>query len=44
MHTIHNARIKLLATVSNNLALAFIVAGFVAPAVSEQLQAAAGSL
>ncbi len=39
MHTIHNARVQLLATALNNLALAFIVAGFVAPAVSGQWQA-----
>ena len=38
MHAIHNARIQLLATALNNLALAVIVAGFVAPAVSGQLQ------
>jgi hypothetical protein len=38
MHTVHNARIQLLATGLNNFALAFIVAGFVAPAVSGQLQ------
>jgi len=37
MHTVHNARINLLATALNNVALAFIVAGFVAPAVTEQL-------
>jgi hypothetical protein len=37
MHTVHNARINLLATVLNNLALAFIVAGFVAPTVTGQL-------
>jgi hypothetical protein len=37
MHAIHNARIQLLATALNNLALAFIVAGFVAPAVGGQL-------
>jgi hypothetical protein len=38
MHTVHNARIQLLATAVNNLALAVIVAGFVAPAASGQLQ------
>lgn len=38
MHTVHNARVQLLATALNNLALAFIVAGFVAPAVTGQLQ------
>ena len=37
-HTVHNARIQLLATAVNNLALAVIVAGFIAPAVSGQLQ------
>jgi hypothetical protein len=31
MHTIHNARITLLATLMNNLGLAIIVAGVVAP-------------
>lgn len=38
MHTIHNARVQALATLLNNLALAFIVAGFVAPIVSGQLR------
>jgi len=38
MHTVHNARITLLATAVNNLALAVIVAGFVAPAVNGQLR------
>jgi hypothetical protein len=37
MHAVHNARIQLLATACNNLALAVIVAGLVAPAVSGQL-------
>ena len=37
MHTVHNARIQLLATAFNNLALAVVVAGFIAPAVSGQL-------
>jgi hypothetical protein len=37
MHTIHNARVQLLATIVNNIAVAFVVAGFVAPAVSGQL-------
>ena len=37
MHAIHNAGIQLLATAQNNVALAFIVAGFVAPAVTGQL-------
>ena len=39
MHTVHNARVTLLATVFNNLALAVIVAGFIAPAASGQLRA-----
>jgi hypothetical protein len=34
MHTVHNARIRLLATAVNNLALA----GFVAPVIGGQLQ------
>ena len=38
MHTVHNARIQLLATALNNVALAVSVAGFVAPAVTGQLQ------
>ena len=37
MHTIHNARIQLLATLLNNAALAFIVAGFIAPATTGNL-------
>lgn len=37
MHQVHNERVKLLATALNNVALAFIVAGFVAPAVSGQM-------
>jgi hypothetical protein len=37
MHAIHNARIQLLATLLNNAGLAFIVAGFIAPAASNQL-------
>lgn len=37
MNTVHNARIQLLATALNNLALAVIIAGFVAPAVTGQL-------
>jgi hypothetical protein len=39
MHTVHNACITLLATVFNNLALAVVVAGFIAPAASGQLHA-----
>jgi len=38
MHTVHNARISLLATAVNSLALAVIVAGFVAPVIGGQLQ------
>jgi hypothetical protein len=38
MHAVHNARIQLLATALNNLALAVVVAGLVAPAVTGQLQ------
>jgi hypothetical protein len=38
MHAIHNARIQLLATALNNVALAVVIAGFVAPAVTGQLQ------
>jgi hypothetical protein len=38
MHTIHNARIQLLATLLNNAALAFVVAGFIAPVTTGQLQ------
>jgi hypothetical protein len=44
MHTVHNARVQLLATVLNNIAVAFIVAGFVAPAVSQQLPGTGGTL
>jgi len=36
--TIHNERVRLLATILNNAALAFIVAGFIAPLVTGQLQ------
>jgi hypothetical protein len=39
MHTVHNARIQLLATAFNNLALAVIVASFIAPAITFQLRA-----
>jgi hypothetical protein len=39
MHAIHNARIQLLATLLNNAALAFIVAGFIAPAANGLLRA-----
>jgi hypothetical protein len=34
---IHNERVKLLATILNNAALAFIVAAFIAPAASGHL-------
>lgn len=37
MHTVHNAWISLLATLLNNAALVFIVAGFIAPATGGQL-------
>ena len=37
MHAIHNARVQWLATAPNNLGLAFIVTGFVAPGVTGQL-------
>ena len=37
MHTVHNARIQLLATLLNDAALAFIVAGFIALATGGQL-------
>jgi hypothetical protein len=39
MNTVHNERIKLLAGAMNNLALAVIVAGFLAPAINGQLHA-----
>ena len=38
MHTVHNARITLLTTAVNNLALAVIVAAFVVPVIAGQLQ------
>jgi hypothetical protein len=37
MHTVHNERFKLLATAFNNLALAFVVGGFVAPVITGHL-------
>ena len=37
--TIHNERVKLLATTINSTALAFVIGGFVAPTVSGQLRA-----
>ncbi len=40
MHTVHNARVTLLANLLNTVAVAFIVTGFVAPAVTGQLQVA----
>jgi hypothetical protein len=36
----HNERVKLIATAINNIALAFAVAGFVAPGVGGQLVSA----
>jgi hypothetical protein len=42
MHTVHNARIQLLATALNNLAVAVIIAGFIAPAVTGQMHGVAG--
>jgi hypothetical protein len=36
MHAVHNARIQLTATLINNLAAAFVVAGFIAPTVISQ--------
>ncbi len=44
MHTIVNARIQLLATTLHNVALAFVVAGFVAPLVTGHLRSAAEGL
>jgi hypothetical protein len=44
MNAIHNARVQLLATVVNNLAVAFVVAGFVAPLVTGQLQGGAQAI
>jgi hypothetical protein len=40
MNTVHNARATLTATIINNLAAAFAVAGFVAPAASGLLDSA----
>jgi hypothetical protein len=37
-NVVHNARVQLVATLLNNISLAFIVAGFVAPTVSGQMQ------
>jgi hypothetical protein len=37
MPAVHNAKVQLLTTLPNNLALAFIVAGFVVPTVGRQL-------
>jgi hypothetical protein len=34
MHTVHNARITLLATALNNLGVGSIIAGIVAPAIN----------
>jgi hypothetical protein len=38
-HIVHNERVRLLATTINSVALAFLIGGVVAPAVSEQLHA-----
>ncbi len=40
-NTVHNARLQLAPTAVSNLALAVLVAGFVAPAIAGQLQTAA---
>jgi hypothetical protein len=40
MNATHNARINMMATLMNNLAVAFVVAGFIAPAVSGHLDGA----
>jgi len=37
MNSVHNAQTTLTATIVNNLAAAFIVAGFIAPAANGQL-------
>ena len=42
LHTVHNARVQLIATMLNNIALAFIVAGFVAPTVAGRLSGSPG--
>lgn len=36
-HSIHNARVQLLATMVNNIGVALVVGGLVAPAVTGQL-------
>jgi hypothetical protein len=38
VNAVHNAGVQLLATLLNNVALAFMVAGFVAPTVGGQLR------
>ena len=38
MHAIHNARVQLMATAVNNIALAFVIAGSVEPVVTGQLR------
>jgi hypothetical protein len=43
-NTVHNARITLLATLVNNIALAVVVAGFIAPAINGQLQGGSRAL
>jgi hypothetical protein len=40
MHASHDARVQLTANLLNNLATAFAVAGFIAPAASGQLESA----
>jgi hypothetical protein len=37
-NTVHNERVRLVATMLNNIALAFIVAGFVAPIAGGHFQ------
>jgi hypothetical protein len=41
MTAVHNARLQLVATAFNNLALAVVVAGFIGPASGGQLQTGA---
>jgi hypothetical protein len=44
MHAVHNARVQSLTTALNNIALAFVVAGFVAPLVTHQLQSVSAAV
>ncbi len=44
MPAVHNARITLLATAANNLAMAVVVSGCIAPAASGQLHGGARGL